>query len=259
MLSVLSLLGACSHQQMSTTSHPYKVSKSFLDVIKTKKPGKLGADKRFPASSKSIPGLTEFILALKANPAFLKAPVGYEVIKENSGTYEGQEYKDEDKSVYLKQTIDGHFVIENGEDAEAPASFNLYESQRIESLESDLATQDQIKEFKKISATQFVMIFKIPQSQFSGLCQFDIDLTKSSELQGSSCKDEGGKFVSVTKVISVKPINLQDYAEKLKAVKLQVYPNALDCGMVTFEDGGEATCFDSVTDDSEKDWSYLLK
>ena len=256
-LSALALLGACSHHQPKKVSKPYHVSKSFLDVIKTKKPGKPEQDKRFPASTKTIPGLKEFMVALKANPSFLKAPVGHEVIKENSGTYQGQEWKDQDKAVYLKQTRDGHFALENTEDS--PVNFRLYETQRIDGVEDDLRGLEHVKSFKKLSETKFIMTFSMPSSEFPGLCQLEIDLTKSSELQGSSCKDESGKLVSETKVISVKSIKVQDYISSLKSVKLEVYPNSLDCGMITVEGGEEPTCFDSVKDEEERDWSYLLK
>jgi hypothetical protein len=257
-LSAVALLGACSHHQPKKVSKPYHVSKSFLDVIKTKKPGKPEQDKRFPASAKSIPGLQEFLLSLKANPGFLKAPVGYEVITEHSGTYEGESYKDQDKSVYLKENLDGHFVLETFEDT--PTDFRLYESQRIEGVEQDIISQGSIKSFKKISSTKYIMTFTFSESsEFKGSCQMDLDLTKSNQLQESSCKSESGVLASQTKIISVKPIKVQDYLSTLKAIKLEVHPNALDCGMVTVEGGEEPTCFDSVKDEEEKDWSYLLK
>lgn len=256
-LSAVALLGACSHHQPKKVSRPYHVSKSFLDIIKTKRPGKPDADKRFPASTKAIPGLKEFMVALKANPDFLKAPVGYEVIKENSGTYLGQEWKDQDKAVYIKQTRDGYFALENTEDS--PANFRLYETQRIDGVEDDLRGLEHVKSLKKVSETKFIMTFSMPSSEFPGVCELEIDLTKSSELQGSSCKDEDGILVSETKVISVKSIKVQDYVSSLKSAKLEVYPNSLDCGMITVEGGEEPTCFDSVKDEDERDWSYLLK
>jgi hypothetical protein len=258
-LSALALLGACSHQQPKKVSKPYQVSKSFLDVIKTKKPGKPEVDKRFPASAKSIPGLPEFMVALKANPSFLKAPVGYEVVKENSGVYEGESYKSVDKSVYLKENLDGHFVLETYDGSES-VEFGLYESQRVEGVEQDIVSQGTIKSFRKISATSFVMTFDFPESSgFKGTCQMALDLTKSSEIQDNSCKDPSGVIVSETKIVSVKSIKLEDYASALKSIKLEVYPNALDCGMITVEGGEEPTCFDSVKDGEEKNWSYILK
>lgn len=257
-LSAVALLGACSHHRPKNVSKPYHVSNSFLDVIKTKKPGKPEADKRFPASTKTIPGLKEFLVALRANPDYLKAPVGNEVIKENSGTSQGQEWKDQDKAVYIKQTRDGYFALVNIEDS--PVNFSLYETKRIDDVEDDLRRLEHVKSFKKVSETKFIMTFGLPSSEFPGLCQLDIDLTKSSELQGaSSCKDEAGRLVYETKVISVKSIKVQDYVSSLKSVKLEVYPNSLDCGMITVEGGEEPTCFDSVKDKEERDWSYLLK
>jgi hypothetical protein len=258
-LSALALLGACSHHQPKKVSKPYQVSKSFLDVIKTKKPGKPEADKRFPASAKPIPGLPEFMVALKANPSFLKAPVGYEIVKENTGVYESKPFKTVEKSVYLKENLDGHFVLETYDGTE-DVMFALYESQRIEGLEQELVSQETIKSFKKISATNFIMIFDFPEvSGLKGTCQMALDLTKSSELQDNLCKDSAGVIVSETKIISAKSIKLEDYASALKSIKLEVYPNALKCGMITVEGEEESPCFNSVKDGEEKNWSYILK
>jgi hypothetical protein len=256
-LSALALLGACSHQQPKKVSKPYHVSKSFLDVIKTKKPGKPEVDKRFPASAKSIPGLQEFLVALKANPDFLKVPVGYEVVKEDSGTYEGESYKELDKSVFLKQNLHGYFAFEyDDRDEESPIDFILYESQRIDGVEEDIVSQGNIQSFKKLSPTTYVMSFKFPDSAgFKGTCEMKLDLTKSSELQENSCKDASGVVVNETKIISVKAIDVKDYISSLKSIKLEVRPNALDCSDST----DDQECSDYVKDDQAKDWAYLLK
>jgi hypothetical protein len=256
-LSAVALLGACSHQQPKKVSKPHHVSKSFLDVINTKKPGKPETDERFPASTKTIPGLKDFMVALKANPDFLKAPVGVEVVKEDSGVYEGESYKEQDKTVYLKQNSHGYFVFEyDDRDEESPIDFILYERQRIEGVEEDIVEQGSIQSFKKLSPTKYVMTFKFPESSgFKGTCEMQLDLLKSSELQEILCKDSSGAIVSQTKILSVKPINIKDYSSSLKSIKLEVRPNALDCSSAT----DDQECSDNVKDDQEKDWSYLLK
>lgn len=257
LLSTLILLGACSHNQSKNVSKPYYVSKSFLDLIKTKKPTKPEADKRFPASENTIPGLQEFLLAVKANPSFLKAPVGYEVIKENSGEYDGQAFKSQDKLVYVKQNIDGHFVLESSNSG--PVQFRLYDNDRLEEIENDIEAQKIIQSFKKISSTKFVMNLLIPWGQSEGSCEFELDLTKSNELQDISCKDNSGKNISESKIISVKPIKTEDYVSSLKSIKMEVFSSALNCDMSTTQVGEVQTCFDSVKDEEKRDWSYLIK
>jgi hypothetical protein len=256
-LSTVALLGACSHHQNKKMTNPYQVSKSFLDVIKMEKPGKPEREKRFPASTKSIPGIKEFIIALKENPDFFKAPVGLEVVRENSAVHEGASYKDVYKSVYLKQNQHGYFVFEyNESDEKAPNDFVLYEKERIEGIEEDLLSQVNILSIKKLSPTKYALTYKFPESiGFKGSCEMELDLLKSNQLQESICKDSSGAVVSEDKILSIKPINIKDYALNLKSIKLEVRPNALDCPYSSNEQG----CFDHVIDNEEKDWSYLLK
>ncbi len=252
-LTALSLVGACSHHQPKTTKQPQQISKSFLDVIKTKKPGKPQEDKRIPASAKSKPGAQEFIAALRANPNFLKTPVGFEVTKRSTGTYDGQPWESEEKSVYVREDDHGYFTLETY--AGEAQTFNLYPTQSLSTIEKEILSSPQIKSFKKLSATKFDMHFEMPSSDFPGSCIFSLDLTLSSEVQGISCKDQAGNVVNETKIVSVVPIKIQDYASSLKAVKLEVFPKSLDCQY----DGPDNACFSSVTDGEQRDWSYLLK
>lgn len=87
----------------------------------------------------------------------------------------------------------------------------------------------------------------------------ELDLTKSSELQGSVCTDASGAVISETKIVSSKAVDIKDFVTSLKSIKLEVRPNALDCGAMTSEGGEEQECSDHVKDDQEKDWSYILK
>ena len=251
-LTALSLLGACSHHQPKTTKQPQQISKSFLDAIKTKKPGKPETEKRIPASAKSKPGAQEFIAALRANPNFLKTPVSFEVTKRSTGTYDGHQWDSEEKSVYVREDDHGYFTLETY--AGETQTFNLYPTQALSTIEKEILNSPQIKSFKKLSATKFDMLFEMP-SDFPGTCIFNLDLTLSSEVQGISCKDQAGNVVNETKIISVTPIKIQDYVNSLKAVKLEVYPKSLDCQY----DGPDTACFSSVTDAEARDWSYLLK
>jgi len=252
-LTALSLLGACSHYQPKTTKQAQQISKSFLDAIKTKKPIKPETDKRIPASAKSKPGVQEFIAALKLNPSFLKTPVGFEVVKRYTGSYEGQQWDSVEKSVYVREDDHGHFTLETY--AGESQKFSLYPTQNLSAIEKEILNSAHIKSFKKLSATKFDMLFEMPSSDFPGTCVFNIDLTLSSELQGVSCKDQAGNIVNETKIISVTPIRIQDYVNSLKAVKLEVYPKSLECQ----DDAPDAPCFSSVTDGEQRDWSYLLK
>ena len=198
-------------------SKSYQVSKSFLDAIKTKKPGKPGTDKRVPASARSLPGLSEFLLALKANPSFLKAPIGYEVVTDHSGVEQGESYKIEEKSHYLKENRNGHFVLSYYDGSESP-TFTLHENQRIEDVEQEMISQEAIKSFTKVSATTFIMNFDL----YEASCQMTLDLTKSSQLQGFSCKDNSGVTLNEAKIISAKLVKPQDYRSVLESIKLEV-------------------------------------
>ncbi len=256
LISALTLFGACSHKTIKKTSHPYhKMSKSFLDVIKTKKPGQPEADKRTPASKTSIPGLGDFILALEAYPAFMKVPVGFEVIKESKGINEGDAWNENTSSKFLVENAYGYFVLES--DSEKEESFILYDKDDVDDIKNDILSQGMVTEFRKVSDKNWIMVFNMGTKEIPSLCHFSLDLSKSSELVDISCKDPSGKLDYESKVTAVTPINVQDYGKQLQAIKLEVYPKALDCDMVSPEK--EEACSSSVVDDAARDWSYLLK
>ena len=249
----LALLGACSHHTVKKSSHPYKLSRSWLDNIKTKKPGKLKADRRFPASS-NIPGLKPFMTALKAHPDALKAPVGQEVLKSGYSIYEGQEYHHEEKIVYLKENRHGHFTLSTSSE-DGGDSFDIIDSESIHDIEQTLIDQGNVKEIKKLSETQFKITFKV--DPYFEKCEVEIDLKKSVNLTNTVCYDLKGKVVSEDKVISIKQVNLQDYKEKLTSIKANVISNVRECDYSSQEE--TENCFDTITDESERDWSYILK
>lgn len=253
MLTALSLFGACSSHVVKKSPTPYKLSGNWLEIIKTKKPGKPKAERRVPASN-NIPGFKTFISALKAHPNALKAPVGHEVLKGSFSIYEGEEYRYEEKTVYLKENRFGYFSLVTHSD-DGSESFDIYDSENIHEVEATLLEQGHIKEIKKISESQFKLTFKV--EPFFESCEVDLDLTKSLELSSTICKDTNGKTVSEDKVISVKEVNVQDFKDKLTAVKANVTSNILRCDYSTVND--EVPCYDTVTDESEKDWSYILK
>ncbi len=256
-LLTLSMLASCTHQQIEKDHPTNLTTRLFQNTFKPKKHRTSGADKRLPATERSIPGLDLFVAALKSYPDSLKVPVGFEVVKEITRVSNGKIYKEQDKSVFLRQTFNNHFVLESYVTLGSPFNFHLYESQKIENIENDLRDDQSIVEFKKLSPTKFSMVLKMP-GQFSGLCQMDIDLMKSTELAGFTCNDDSGRPIYESKVTSVKPIKTQDYLALLKSMKLQVHPIALDCGIMQTDNENGSKCFDSVTDSVKRDWSYLI-
>lgn len=253
LITTLTLLAACSHHTVKKSPYPYKVSRSWLDNIKTKRPGKPKADRRVPAS-RNIPGLQIFMSALKAHPEALKAPVGQEVLNSHYSIYEGNEFHYEEKVVYLKENKYGHFSLTtNSEDG--TESFDISNSESIHEIEQSLIEQGHIKEIIKITETQFRLLFKI--EPYFDRCEVDIDLKKSANLSSTTCYNPEGKIVSEDKIISVKKVNLEDYKQKLTSIKATVASNVLQCDYTSSEEA--ESCFDSITDEDEKDWSYILK
>ncbi len=84
--SVIALLGACSHSEPNKTSRSNPLlGKSFSRFMKSKVFSGPDTDKRFPATSnESYESLDNFLAAVKVNPAYLKAPIGFEVISEST-------------------------------------------------------------------------------------------------------------------------------------------------------------------------------
>ena len=255
LLSVLSLLGACSHhhhhQPMKKAATPHRVSKSFLDLIRTKKPGKPQTDKRVPASAKSVPGLKELVAAIRLHPEFLKVPVGFEVATEHKGSYDGTEWNEVSKIIFLKQNFDGFFTLETVSGQEP--SFNLEGREGVESIETSLSTI-MIREIKQTSPVNFTMTMEMKKVEGFESCTLDLNLRKSASLTDSTCRDAKGNIISTSRIVSTTPIKISDYVVSLKSTKLTVSPIALSC-----VDGDYDICHTSVTDAEAKDWSYLLK
>jgi hypothetical protein len=253
-ISALALLGACSHHRPQKSSRPSRVGQSFFGFIKTKKYTNPAEENRYPASSKTIPGLKEFITDLRANPAFLKAPVGFEVVAEETYVEGGTPERFLNKTIYLKENFYGSFSFES-EDGQEKFDFVLQEKNRVEDVEYELTSQDLAQSFKKVSSKKYIMTFKFPETMGEVSCEMQLDLTKSGELSEHLCTDKNGAVISQKKIISVKAVNVKDYVSSLKSIKLEVRPNALQC----FESSEDQVCSDSVRDEQEKDWSYLLK
>lgn len=253
--SFLALVSACSHHPnhpvttaKKTSPHSFFVSKSWVDAIKTKKPTR-PVDQRSPASKASVPGFKEFMEAVKANPAVFKVPVGFEVTKESTMVSEGQDYKESSKTVYLKQNDDGYFTFFEATNSE----LEIFENDRFN--ESDRGFEN-LKEIQKISAHKYKLILQFNLPDFAANCEVDVDLTISSELFSSICKDASGKTISQERVTGVKAVDLKSYKEKLKSVKAIAHPLALECTLE--EQSSESPCYESIMDESAKDWSYIL-
>lgn len=250
-LSILTLV-SCSHSQPKKTPHPI-VSKSFLQMIKSSKP-KTAKDKRLPASGKSVPGLNEFIRALKKHPQFFKVPVGHEVTTEYRGIDEDGPYEFTRTEVYLKDNKHGYFVLTLRE-GETDLSVDHYFTP--EELEQIFLYNDDYSSIKKISPTTFLVSYETQISdEVTGLCQYELDLTKWQSLASGNCKDASGRIVEETNA-TLRAVNVSDYASYLKNTKLTVFSRALPCKS---DDGGiDPECSSSATEDYESDWSYILK
>lgn len=88
-------------------------------------------------------------------------------------------------------------------------------------------------------------------------CEVSVDLTQSSELYGSTCKDLDGKISSKSEVKAINKVDLASYKEKLKSISATAYLEVLDCTDVKEED--QEKCSGVISDENPKDWSYILE
>ncbi len=253
---ILSVLSACANKPV--VAHKNGAHKNAWSWSKFIKSNKSAVDKRHPASVSSIPGLKEFLVALKASPNFFKDPVGSLLVTEYSGTSDGQAWTDLNSTAFLKQNRYGSFSLSGGQDEDHPLEFVLDDNSRYEDAEMDITNQSsgtKFEKFVKISPTKFKAYFSINDGQKVS-CVMDLDLSKSAKFLENICKDATGKLTSESKIKSVTPINVKSYADKLKEIKLTINSNALECDDLEDED---STCKTSVEDGENNDWSYLVK
>lgn len=213
---------------------------------------------RMPASveNKKIPGLEEFISALKKHPEALDLPVGSEVLTEYTETEDGEKYSYKEWIVYLKQGKRGYYALKK-DDLLMKTSLELLEADTPERVEHDIKINPGVREIKKVSDTRFHIIIA-SKDYPDEVCGMAVDLKKSVAFFEKACQMTDGSLTYRQKVLSTKTINLksEDVIKELKAKKLVRYPDVDSCeiGSPT-EDAHDCATVDEV----EKDWSFLVR
>lgn len=208
--------------------------------------------------------MTEFVAALRANPNYFTVPVGYKVVSESSWEIEGpRQGQSTNVSIYLNQNRDSYFVL-SGPQGREKLDLELYNRLNREFLINGFGSSDidsNIVSISKKSQSEFVIMTENSSEGEVEYCEHQVDLAKSSFLTGNNiCKDKDGRLISQWNISSVEPVQLSDYVDHLKATKLRLYLDALNCYLATEESRpASSRCNTMVVDEEERDWSYILK
>jgi hypothetical protein len=210
--------------------------------------------KRVPANKKSNnPALEELIAQVRANPQFLVAPVGKMIKTDISGVNEdGQAWNNTQEQVYIHSHRFGYFTLQR----------SIYDNNyRLELVEenndideiADFLRNDRSTKVEKISATEYKLTTQTPPEDGNLTCSFIMDLKSSIHMiKDNRCIDANGKIVYAMSAMESQSVNLADYKQYLENTKMNIQPLAIECE-------GDANCSSYLTDESERNWSYLIK
>ena len=251
-IAVLSgILISCSHAPKSvqfTTKSPLKKVSSWMAMLDSS-----SSSHRAPASAQTVTGLEEFIQAVKSHPEVFDLPVGKKVITKHGEMIDFMEEVKIEEAVYLKQNLHGYFVLKNDQGLK-DSSLEAHDRDDVLSFENRIRNTQGLKEVKKLSENKYRLM--ISYSEYPQvLCGVEIDVMKSMELSEKACIDtKTGITLSYQKIISEKEVIMDTVAAELKSKQLTTFPMFLTCG----QEGMPQDGYCSVTDEAEKDWSFLV-
>jgi hypothetical protein len=162
-----------------------------------------------------------------------------------SKTPTGEETLTTETAVYLRKNQYGYFFLSHYNGDSEMALEATEQETNVDTLISAME-KDGVKKIQKLSETEFLVSTEYQDQSFATSCQTKMDVSKSLSLTTTDCKDgDGNTYTSSLK--SVKKVELSKYEGELKATKLRVQPNILN----EFDE--------EVIDETEKDWSHLIK
>lgn len=243
------LFTSCAHNQTDyalngKNAQPKILAKSFFDLIKVPTlPATGNGKKRRPAQeTKEIPGLKDFISAVKKHPEFLRIPIGYAIKNVSKSKMKGVESDESSMTTthfFLKQSEVNHIALTDNS---------------VDGLTLQIEDNPSIIPFNEEMFSDTVKVVHLGGSKYSvGVndCNLKFDLEQFAGLMQLECELSD---YSVNSTSTLEKFEIQSVKEKLSNVKMSVIPTVLD----EYSDLEDESWKAAISDSEARDWSFLL-
>lgn len=243
LVTLTTILVSCSSTKPAsmTTSlvskAPIKSGHTWMQMISYGK-----SEKRGPASVKDAE-IKELIKAMNTYNGWKSIPVGKSITKEESYYIDGQAETGIMEKIALKQGQNGYFDLVKYDDGYQLEVIAL-ETDPVVALRS---FQKSLTAIKKTGPSLYALVFNVETEHIKASCELKMDLNKSALFFNSTCKDQQGRLIQDSKVVTTKDVDVKGFESQLKDISLNVCPYELI--------GEERGCLDA----EKQDWSYLVK
>lgn len=198
--------------------------------------------KRGPAAVKDSE-TKELIKAMNTYDGWKSVPVGKALTKEDSFYVDGQAETATMERTILKQSKNSYFELIKYESG--------YEVQ-VTALEVDPVAalsyfQKSLTAIKKTGPSLYTLVFAVENENIKASCELKMDLKKSALFFINSCKDQQGRLIQESKIVTTRDVELKGFESQLSDISLNVCPFELI--------GEEVDCVNT----EKGNWSYLVK
>jgi|GEM_PF-3810936 len=203
---------------------------------------------RSPASLKDKKKFNDLVRSIKSSPIFLEAPVGLEVVMEDTNIDGDKIYKSQIKKTYLGKKDGWNLILEQDDNSKLYILSKAYEQSDVEQhLRKMLSDKDKIQ---TVTDKKFALLINRNDSR----CETILDMTKSVHLSETQCRDKDKKLMMETRLLSQTVIDPAAYLEDLKSIRMSVEMDAINC----YEQDG-TDCRPIITDSEPANWTRLIK